>query len=67
MIALAALMAKLALVDNVLLQRAATTEPGIFFERGTTIYLPIVDELPEGYAGVSTDDGVTSAITWAFR
>ncbi|KIW02243.1 hypothetical protein, variant [Verruconis gallopava] len=65
-IALAALMAKLALVDNVLLQRAAQTQPGMFYQKGVEISLPIQRELPVGYAGFATEDGKTGALTWAF-
>lgn len=51
LIALAALTAKLALADNILLQRATGTGPGIFTQEFDNIRLPIVAQLPENYAG----------------
>ena len=69
MIALAALMAKVALIDNVLLQRSALTEPGVFYKSGTTLSLPMVRELPADYAGfpIAGTSGVsTETMTYAF-
>jgi hypothetical protein len=66
MIALAALMAKVALIDNILLQRSALTQPGVFHKSGTTLTLPIVRELPFDYAGFSTADASMGSMTYAF-
>ena len=55
-IALAALMAKVALVDNVLLQQAVSTSPGYFEQRNMDLRLPMARILPQGYAGVTDDD-----------
>jgi uncharacterized protein YbcV (DUF1398 family) len=68
-IALAALMAKVALVDNVLLQQAVSTVRGYYELTGTTIHLPMATILPPFYAGVTSGDefAATVAATGAFR
>jgi hypothetical protein len=66
LIALAAITAKLALVDNILLQRSTNTVPGIYFQKGTNVRLPIVTELPQDYAGTFTADASSGALSSAF-
>lgn len=66
MIALCALTAKLALVDNVLLQRAASTAPDSFVSNMTTLRFPIVNELPADYAGTWSADGKEGSLSWNF-
>jgi hypothetical protein len=67
LIALAALMAKVAVLDNVLLQQAAGTKPGDDWQQNMTMSLPMAQTLPENYAGVASDDGLTMAVSSAFR
>ena len=55
-IALAALAAKLALVDNVLLQRAAGNEPGTLRRPVDNLRLPVVDNLPVDFLGRFDDE-----------
>jgi hypothetical protein len=66
LVALAALMAKLALVDNLLLQRAAGSGPGIFTRYNVPINLPLVSELPPQYAGEFALNGATGALSDEF-
>lgn len=69
-IALAALMAKIALVDNVLLQQAISTAPGYYEQRNMTLRLPMARTLPRNYAAIEDDDGEstgTVAVPAAFR
>jgi hypothetical protein len=68
-IALAALMAKVALIDNVLLQQAVSSVRGYYELNGTQIHLPMVQMLPPAYAGVLSEDefGLTFAVPQAFR
>ena len=66
LIALAAITAKLALVDNVLLQRAAGSEPGTFAQNVTTLKMPILSQLPDAYTGAYNADGSTGFISDAF-
>lgn len=65
-IGLCALTAKLALVDNVLLQRAASTAPDYFEPNMTTFRFPIVKELPADYAGTWSADGKEGSLSWNF-
>lgn len=65
-IALCALTAKLALVDNVLLQQSTGTEPWTYSRNVTNLRLPIVRELPADFAGTWSSDGSTGALTNAF-
>jgi hypothetical protein len=60
-------MAKVALIDNVLLQKAVSTAPGYHMQIGTSIRLPIVTALPQDYAGVVSDDGETLSVSSSFR
>jgi hypothetical protein len=66
LVALAALTAKLALIDSLLLQRAAGSGPGIFTRDNVSIRLPLVTQLPSGYAGEFDADGVTGALSDEF-
>lgn len=66
-IALAALMAKVALIDNVLLQQAVSTSPGYFWQESMNLSLPMAKALPQNYAGVISDDDDTMAVSWAWR
>ena len=66
LIALCALTAKLALVDNVLLQRAASSYAGFQSSNITNIRLPIVKELPADFAGKWTADGNTGYFSDGF-
>jgi hypothetical protein len=61
LIALAALAAKMALLDNLLLQQAADSVPSSFSRNDMSIQLPSVHELPRGYAGVYTNATTGSA------
>lgn len=63
LIALAAITAKLALVDNVLLQRAAGSEPGTFSQNITNLTMPIMSTLPKAYTGAYNTDGSTGFIS----
>jgi len=63
LIALVAVMAKLALVDNVLLQRSAGSVPGTFSQNITTLKMPILSQLLEAYNGVYNADGSTGFIS----
>lgn len=65
-IALAAITAKLALVDNILLQRSANTRSGTFEQTVDGLKLPIVSTLPEAYAGQFNKDGSSGALSGAF-
>jgi hypothetical protein len=56
-IALAALTAKLALLDSVLLQQAAGENPGLGDRAGALVRVPIVPTIPNSYTGVWSDDG----------
>lgn len=65
LIALAALAAKMALLDNLLLQQAADTVPSIFQQDNMNIRMPIVRVLPQDYAGIwnsSTGKGASSVV-----
>lgn len=55
LIALAALAAKMALLDNLLLQQAADTVPSIFQQDNMNIRMPSVRVLPQDYAGIWDD------------
>jgi hypothetical protein len=66
LVALAALTAKLALVDNLLLQRAAGSGPGVFTRYNVPLSLPLVSELAAGYAGEFAADGTTGALSDEF-
>lgn len=63
LVALAALTAKLALIDNLLLQRAAGSVAGTFTRKDVMIRLPIVPQLPEGYGGEFDGDGSAGALS----
>jgi hypothetical protein len=62
-------MAKIALVDNVLLQQAVSTTRGLYRQNDMEIRLPIARILPQDYAGVTSDDefAQTVAVPEAFR
>lgn len=66
LVALAALTAKLALIDNLLLQRAAGSVAGTFTRQNVTIRLPIVSQLPPGYGGEFEADGSAGALSDPF-
>ena len=66
LIALAALMAKVSLVDNILLQRAAGTTADFYVEPGVKVSLPMVTALPAGYTGALSQDSTTDAAGYAF-
>lgn len=51
-IALAALTAKLALLDSVLLQQAASENPGLGDRANSTVRVPILRSIPNNYTGV---------------
>jgi hypothetical protein len=57
---------QLALIDNLLLQRAADTKPGFLTRSHINISLPFSTELPAGYAGEFAPDSTTGAISDAF-
>ncbi|QDS77775.1 hypothetical protein FKW77_005240 [Venturia effusa] len=58
LIALAALTAKIAMVDNTLLQQAAGAEPDIGMIPSAPVRVPIVDTIPNDYGGRFSSDGV---------
>jgi hypothetical protein len=58
-------MAKLALVDNLLLQRAAGTVPGIL-SQNITVRVPIAQILPSDYTGAFNKEGTTGYLTGNF-
>lgn len=60
-------MAKLALIDNVLLQQAVSTGTGYYEQKNMEVSLPIVPVLPPSYAGVISADDLTMAVSSAFR
>jgi hypothetical protein len=60
-------MAKIALIDNVLLQRASGTEPGFFEQLNMNISLPMAQTLPPNYAGIVSKDESTAAVSSSFR
>ena len=66
MIALAALAAKLALVDNVLLQRSAGTVPGTFTQPIVNLRFPVVESLPAGFMGQFDDDSGAGYLSTPF-
>jgi hypothetical protein len=66
MIALAALMAKLALVDNVFLQKATSASPGWYRQKNVVMTLPVARQLPQDYVGVLTSNESTVSPTLAF-
>jgi hypothetical protein len=66
LVALAALTAKLALIDNLLLQRAAGSGPGTFTRDSVNIRLPILSELPAGFGGEFNADGSAGALSDKF-
>jgi hypothetical protein len=66
LVALAALTAKLALIDNLLLQRAAGSIPGTFLRNSAMLRLPIVSELPPNYGGEFSADGLVGALSDEF-
>lgn len=63
LVALAALTAKLALIDNLLLQRAAGSVAGTYTRKDLMLRLPIVPQLPEGYGGEFDGDGSAGALS----
>lgn len=63
LVALAALTAKLALIDNLLLQRAAGSVAGTFTRKDVMIRLPVVPQLPEGYGGEFGGDGSAGVLS----
>lgn len=66
LIALAALTAKLALVDNLLLQQAAGDEPGLGTSLNLPVRIPILDVLPNNYGGSSSKDGQVGTLSRRF-
>jgi hypothetical protein len=66
LIALAALTAKLALVDNLLLQQAAGDEPGLGEISNMPVRVPILDVLPSNYGGSWSKDGEVGTLSHPF-
>jgi hypothetical protein len=66
-IALTALMAKVALIDNVLLQQATAIYPDWYKQNGTVVQLPINPRLPQGYTGDISNDGLVISYSSSFR
>jgi hypothetical protein len=63
LVALTALTAKIALVDNLLLQKAAGTFPGLY-QQNVTVRVPSwQQQLPSNFAGMFADDMVLGAFT----
>lgn len=60
-------MAKVALIDNVLLQKAVSTSPGYFFQESMNLSLPMAKVWPDNYAGVISNDSQTMAVSYAWR
>lgn len=65
-IALAALTAKLALVDNLLLQQAAGEEPAIGTITSALVRVPILDAIPDNYGGFYSTDGLVGTTSRQF-
>jgi hypothetical protein len=65
-VALAALMGKVALIDNLLLQRAAGNIPAGEFRDSVTIRLPLLQTLPNDYGGVFSPDGLVGHLGSSF-
>jgi hypothetical protein len=55
-VALAALAAKIALVDSILLQKAAGTVPGSYFQQPTVRIPTMMEQLPPNFVGLFNDD-----------
>jgi hypothetical protein len=55
-VALAALAAKIALVDNILLQKAADTFPGSYVQVSTVRMPTMMQQLPPNFVGLFNDD-----------
>lgn len=67
LVALAALTAKMALVDNLLLQKAAGTMPSTYEQAGIKLRLPTwQQQLPSNYVGAFNADGTVGAFTTNF-
>lgn len=67
LVALAALTAKFALVDNLLLQKAAGTSPSTYEQSGIKLRLPAwQQQLPANYVGTFSADGKIGAFTSNF-
>lgn len=66
LIALAALAAKMALLDNLLLQQAAGTIPSIFVQDEMNIRIPSVRVLPRNYAGIWDENTYKGASSLLF-
>jgi hypothetical protein len=66
LIALTALTAKLALLDNLLLQQSAKNFAGTFTQHKATLVYPIVQKLSNNWAGEFTPNGTAGFITGNF-
>lgn len=66
LIALCALTAKLALVDNILLQQAASNRPGYLVQTVNDLRFPIARELPPNFLGTWSDDGSSGSLSATF-
>lgn len=56
LIALCALTAKIAIVDNVLLQKATSSAPGFYTQSNTSVQIPVVSEIPPNWFGTTNSD-----------
>jgi hypothetical protein len=66
LIALAALTAKLALVDNLLLQQAAGDVFGLGNSTNMVVRVPILDTIPNNYGGSWSKDGKVGTLSPSF-